>query len=144
MDSAGLKLRGAGEWLIEKHGAKTRRAWRKPHIGLDADTGQVVAAALTGKEVDDGAEVGPLPDQVAGPVASFTGDGAYDQEGVCAAVSGRHHEAATGCARARTGAGRPRWTSPSMRSAACWNRDARSPSVPNDRHALYIWPRKSF
>jgi len=94
VDSTGLKLCGAGEWLVEKHGAKTRRSWRKLHIGLDADTGQIVAAALTTKEVDDGAEVGPLLDQVPGPVASFTADGAYDQEGVAAAVAERHPEAA--------------------------------------------------
>ena len=94
VDSTGLKLCGAGEWLIEKHGTKVRRAWRKLHIGLDADTGQIVAATLTNKERDDGAEVGPLLDQVAGPVASFTADGAYDQEGVAAAAAERHPEAA--------------------------------------------------
>ena len=94
VDSTGLKLCGAGEWLIEKHGTKTRRSWRKLHIGLDADTGQIVAAALTAKEVDDGSEVGPLLDQVAVSVASFTGDGAYDQEGVSTAVAERYPEAA--------------------------------------------------
>ncbi len=94
VDSTGLKLCGAGEWLIEKHGTKTRRSWRKLHIGLDADTGQIVAAALTAKEVDDGSEVGPLLDQVAVSVASFTGDGAYDQEGVSLAVAQRYPEAA--------------------------------------------------
>ena len=94
IDSTGLKLCGAGEWLVEKHGTKTRRSWRKLHIGLDAGTGQIVAAALTAKEVDDGAEVGALLDQVAGTVASFTGDGAYDQEGASAAVIERHPEAA--------------------------------------------------
>jgi len=94
VDSTGLKLCGAGEWLVEKHGTKTRRSWRKLHIGLDADTGQIVAATLTNKERDDGAEVGPLLDQVAGPVASFTADGAYDQEEVAATVAKRHPEAA--------------------------------------------------
>jgi len=94
VDSTGLKLCGAGEWLIEKHGAKTRRSWRKLHIGMDADTGQIVAAALTRKEVDDGSQVGPLLGQVAASVASFTADGAYDQDGVCAAVAERHPEAA--------------------------------------------------
>ncbi len=94
VDSTGLKLCGAGEWLVEKHGTKTRRSWCKLHIGLDADTGQIVAAALTTKDVDDGAEVGPLLDQVPGPVASFTADGAYDQEGVSTAVAERHPEAA--------------------------------------------------
>ena len=54
VDSAGLKLCGAGKWLVEKHGAKTRRSWRKLHIGLDTNIGQIVAAALTGKEIDDG------------------------------------------------------------------------------------------
>ena len=94
VDSTGLKLCGAGEWLVERHGTKTRRSWRKLHLGLDADTGQIVAAALTTKEVDNGAEVGPLLDQLRGPVASFTADGAYDQEGVAAAVAGRHPGAA--------------------------------------------------
>ena len=94
VDSTGLKLCGAGEWLIEKHGTKTRRSWRKLHLGLDADTGQIVAAALTSKEIDDGAQVGPLLDQVAGALASFTADGAYDQDGVYAAVAERHPEAA--------------------------------------------------
>ena len=93
VDSTGLKLCGAGEWLVEKHGTRTRRSWRKLHISLDADTGQIVAAALTSKKVDDGAEVGPLLNQIAGPVASFTADGAYDQECVSAAVIERHPEA---------------------------------------------------
>ena len=104
VDSTGLKLCGAGEWLVEKHGTKTRRSWRKLHVGLDADTGlhvgldadagQIVAAALTTKDVDDGAEVGPLLDQGAAPVTSFTADGAYNQEGVSAAVAAHHPDAA--------------------------------------------------
>ena len=60
VDSTGLRLCGAGEWLLEKHGTKTRRSWRKLHIGMDADSGRIVAASLTAKEVDDGAEVGSL------------------------------------------------------------------------------------
>src|SRR3954470_23743806 len=55
VDSTGLKLCGPGEWLIEKHGTKTRRSWRKLHLGRDADTGQIVAATLTTHDVDDGA-----------------------------------------------------------------------------------------
>jgi hypothetical protein len=94
VDSTGLRLCGAGEWLLEKHGAKVRRSWRKLHIGLDAGSGQIVAASLTAKEVDDGAEVGPLLDQITGTVASFTGDGAYDQDSVSGAVAERYPEAA--------------------------------------------------
>src|SRR4051795_10436806 len=95
VDSTGLKLCGAGEWLVEKHGTKMRRSWKTLHLGVDADTGQIVAAALTGREVDDGNQVGPLLDQITGPIASVTGDGAYDQDGVYASVSGRHPTAAT-------------------------------------------------
>ena len=94
VDSTGLKLCGPGEWLLEKHGTKTRRSWRKLHLGMDADTGQIVASALTTNDVDDGSQAGPLLDQVAGPVVSFTGDGAYDQDGVYASVAERHPEAA--------------------------------------------------
>jgi transposase len=90
VDSTGLKLCGVGEWLVEKHGTKRRRAWRKLHLGVDAETGQIVASALTGKEVDDSAQVGLLLDQILGPLSSFTADGAYDQDGVYTAVADRH------------------------------------------------------
>lgn len=94
VDSTGLKFHGPGEWLVEKHGTRTRRSWRTLHIGLDADTGRIVAAELTRNDVDDGSQVGPLLDQVAGAVASFTADGAYDTGAVSAAVAGRHPDAA--------------------------------------------------
>jgi len=93
VDSTGLKLCGAGEWLTEKHGTTRRRSWRKLHLGIDADTGQIVAAGLTTNDVDDGSQVDPLLDQITDPIASFTGDGAYDQEGVYRDVAARHPEA---------------------------------------------------
>ena len=93
VDSTGLKLCGSGEWLLEKHGTKTRRSWRKLHIAVDADTGQIAAAALTTSDVDDASQVGALLDQVGGPVASFTADGAYDQDGVYGQVAAHHPEA---------------------------------------------------
>src|SRR5215217_4424094 len=94
VDSTGLKLYGAGEWLVEKHGTKRRRSWRKLHLGVDAETGRIVAATLTDRDEDDASQVGPLLDQVADPVASVTADGAYDQESVYADVAERHPEAA--------------------------------------------------
>jgi hypothetical protein len=38
-DSTGLKLCGPGEWLVEKHGTRTRRSWRKLHLAINATTG---------------------------------------------------------------------------------------------------------
>jgi hypothetical protein len=93
MDSTGLKLCGAGEWLVEKHGTKTRRSWRKLHIGTDANTGEIVATALTTNEVD-ASQIGRLLDQVERRVASFTGDGAYDQDSVYQTITERDPEAA--------------------------------------------------
>jgi hypothetical protein len=93
VDSTGLKLCGPGEWLEEKHGTKRRRAWRVLHLATDADTGRIVASVLTDRDADDGSQVGPLLDRVDGPVASFTGDGAYDRDGVYAEVGARHPDA---------------------------------------------------
>jgi Transposase DDE domain len=94
VDSTGLKLCGAGEWLIEKHGTHARRSWKKLHIGLDAGTGRIVAAALTDRDVDDASQVGLLLDQVTGEVAAFVGDGGYDQSSTYDDVAQRHPDAA--------------------------------------------------
>ena len=93
VDSTGVKLCGAGEWLLEKHGTHTRRSWRKLHVGVDADTGQIVAATLSPSNVDDASQVAPLLDQ-AGPLASFMADGACDQDGVYGKVARRSPDAA--------------------------------------------------
>ena len=94
VDSTGLRLCGPGEWLTEKHGTKRRRAWRVLHLATDADTGRIVASVLTDRDADDGSQVGPLLDQIEGPVASLTGDGAYDRDDVYAEVAARHPAAA--------------------------------------------------
>ena len=89
-----LRLCGPGEWLIEKHGSRTRRSWKKLHLATDADTGRIVASALTNHDGDDGSQLGPLLDQVDGPVASVTADGAFDRDDVYAEVAARHPDAA--------------------------------------------------
>jgi len=55
---------------------------------------RIIASVLTDGDADDGSRVGTLLDQVDGPVASFTGDGAYDRDDVYAAVAARHPDAA--------------------------------------------------
>jgi Transposase DDE domain len=90
VDSTGLKLCGPGEWLVEKHGTKRRRSWRKLHLATDADTGHLVASVLTDKDADDGSQTSQLLDRIDGPVASFIGDGAFDRGDVYAEVAARH------------------------------------------------------
>jgi hypothetical protein len=91
VDSTGLRLCGPGEGLVEKHGTRRHRSWRKLHIGVDA--GQILASELTTSDVDDGSQVEPLLDQITAPLASFIGDGAYDQAGIYGAITKRHPEA---------------------------------------------------
>jgi Transposase DDE domain len=87
IDSTGLKLFGRGEWDEEKHGW-ARRSWRKLHIAVDADTGEIVARVLTDNGADDAGEVPALLGQVEGEIASVTADAAYDGEPVYRAVAG--------------------------------------------------------
>lgn len=77
-DSTGLRVHGEGEWKVKVHGKSKRRTWRKFHIGIDAETQDIVCCELTGNDKGD-AEVaecmlGNLPCKV----KSARGDGAYD------------------------------------------------------------------
>jgi hypothetical protein len=78
IDSTGLQVYGAGQWLEEKHGARTRRGWRKLHLALDADSGEIVAHVMTEQDTGDASQVDPLLAQIAVPIGQFTADGAYD------------------------------------------------------------------
>src|ERR687890_899411 len=89
IDATGLKVHGAGEWLAETHGGRGRRSWRKLHLAVDPGSGEILASELTTTEEGDAALVGPLLEQISGPIASVTADGAYDGEPVYRAVSAR-------------------------------------------------------
>ena len=78
IDSTGLKVFGAGEWLQEKHGAKARRTWKKLHLAVDADTGMIMASTLTGNDIGDPSQMAPLLDQIAATIVSVTANDAYD------------------------------------------------------------------
>jgi hypothetical protein len=64
IDSTGLQVYGAGQWLEAKHGARSRRTWRKLHLAVDAASGMIVAQTLTDQDVDDPSQVGSLLDQM--------------------------------------------------------------------------------
>jgi hypothetical protein len=63
------------------------------HLGIEAETGAIVASTLTSKEVDDAAELGALLDQIDDPLAAAIADGAYDQDNVYDTVAGHSAEA---------------------------------------------------
>ena len=78
IDSTGLEVFGAGQWLEAKHGAKSRRTWRKLHLAVDADSGMIVAQVLTDQHTDDASQVGPLLTQIEEEIEKVIADGAYD------------------------------------------------------------------
>jgi Transposase DDE domain len=94
VDSTGLKIYGEGEWLDQKHGIRSRRRWRKLHLGIDADTHEIVAVELTPDDVGDVSEIPALLEQIDAEIASMTADGAYDGEAVYDAVAEHHPGAA--------------------------------------------------
>jgi IS5 family transposase len=93
LDSTGLKLFGKGEWNCEKHG-RARRSWRKLHLAVDAETGEIVASVRTSKEAADAGQVPVLLEQVQDKIASVMADGAYDREPVYQAITALQPQAA--------------------------------------------------
>jgi len=89
IDATGLKVCGAGEWLVEKHGERGTRTWRKLHLAIDPSSGEILASELTTNDEGDVSQVGPLLGQILGPLASVTADDAYDGEPTYQAVAER-------------------------------------------------------
>jgi hypothetical protein len=92
IDATGLKVYGAGEWLTEKHGARSKREWRKLHLAVDPDSGEVLACELTSNEEGDASQVTPLLAQISGSLGAVIADGAYDGEPVYGAVAERQSD----------------------------------------------------
>lgn len=94
IDSIGLQLYGAGQWLEERHGVKSRRGWCKLHLALDTDSDDIIAHIITDQDVGDASHVEPLLDQINRPICQFTADGAYDGEPTYNAVARHSGDAA--------------------------------------------------
>lgn len=86
VDSTGLQTYGAGQWLAEKHGTKSHRQWRKLHLAVDADNGEIIAHELTDQDTSDASQVAQMLDRIDGTIGQFTADGAYDGKPVYNAI----------------------------------------------------------
>ena len=81
IDSSGLKVYGEGEWKVRQHGVSKRRTWRKLHLAVDEQTGQILAHRLTDKDTDDACQLPDLVQQVQQrgvKVSKASADGSYD------------------------------------------------------------------
>jgi hypothetical protein len=79
MDSTCLKIYGEGEWKVRQHGLSKRRTWRKLHIGVNPQDGEIQAVILTENSVSDDAAVADLLKQIEQEIDEFAADGAYDK-----------------------------------------------------------------
>jgi IS5 family transposase len=82
MDSSGLKVFGEGEWKVRQHGWSKRRTWRKIHLSVDVESGEVQAAMLSTAGVSDAEMVESMLLQIAEPLAGVAADGGYDKRAV--------------------------------------------------------------
>ena len=70
IDPTGLKVFGKGEWHLEEHGGQARRNWRKLHLAVNPDTGEILASELTSNEEGDASPVARLLDQIKRPIGA--------------------------------------------------------------------------
>jgi hypothetical protein len=66
VNSTGLKQYSEGEWKVQQYGWTQRRTWRKLHLGIDADTDEVVAQILSEAGTDDSSLIKPILEQTPG------------------------------------------------------------------------------
>ncbi|NEP20465.1 MAG: IS5 family transposase [Leptolyngbya sp. SIO4C1] len=78
IDSTGVKVYGEGEWKCRKHGVSKRRTWRKLHLGIDEQTGEILAAVVTPNSTGDSEVLGELLDEIDDEIDQVSADGAYD------------------------------------------------------------------
>lgn len=79
-DSTGLKVYGEGEWKVKIHGKSKRRTWRKFHIGIDAETQDILCCELTENNKGDGEIAEKMLNEMPSSIKSANGDGAYDEQ----------------------------------------------------------------
>jgi len=69
-DSTGLKVYGEGEWKVKVHGKSKRRTWRKFHIGIEAETQNILCCELTENNKGDAAVAEKMLDSLPGTIKS--------------------------------------------------------------------------
>lgn len=91
VDSTGIKVEGEGEWHARKHGGPKRRVWRKIHLGIDEQTLEIRAVAITGNHIGDAPVLPDLLGQIPSDeeIGSVTADGAYDTRNCHNAIADR-------------------------------------------------------
>jgi hypothetical protein len=100
IDSTGVKVHGEGEWKTRQHGVSKRRTWRKLHLAVDEESGEILSAVVSGNDTHDSHVLGELLDEIPEPIRQVGADGAYDkaycydfidERGAVAAIPPQHN-----------------------------------------------------
>jgi len=125
VDSTGLKIYGEGEWKMRKHGKSKRRTWRKLHLCVDSESGEIEAVILSEAGLSDADAALSMLDDIDQPIADYSADGAYDQRAVYAGV--RNHS--PDC----------KINIPPRKNARIWQHgNCKAPPHPRDENLRYI------
>ena len=127
-DSTGMQPFGRGGWDAGRHGGRARRRWRRLHLAVDADTGEIAAHVPTEGHADDAAQVPALPGRVDGAIAGMAADGACDGEPTHRAAAARQRDPPPDVAIPPRGSAAPGTDDPAGQS-------------PRDRHVRLIAER---
>jgi Transposase DDE domain len=123
VDSTGVKVYGEGEWKTRQHGVSKRRTWRKLHLGINEETGEIVAAVVTTNDVHDAQVLGDLLEQIEGDIEQVTTDGAYDHRHCYEEISQHQAKAVI----------------PPRKDSVIWQHgNCNSPPHPRDENLRYI------
>ncbi|WP_445627651.1 IS5 family transposase [Nostoc sp. DSM 114167] len=89
VDSTGVKVYGEGEWKVRTHGVGKRRTWRKLHLGVDSESGEILGAVVTTNDMADCEVLPDILEQIEQPIEQVSGDGGYDTKGCYNTISQR-------------------------------------------------------
>ncbi len=94
VDASGVKVYGEGEWKVRVHGWSKYRSWKKVHIAVREDTGEILAGEVTGNAVADEMMLSPLLSGIPEKITRVSADGAYDRKRCYEVLAERQTEAA--------------------------------------------------
>ena len=94
IDATGIKIYGEGEWKTRQHGVSKRRTWRKLHLAVDEQTGEILAAEVSLNDKKDSQLLDPLITAIEGEIDQVSADGAYDSSACYEAIQKRNAQAA--------------------------------------------------
>lgn len=63
---------------MRTHGVGKRRTWRKLHLGVDEESGEILGAVVTTNDVADCEVLTDILEQIDAPIEQVSGDDGYD------------------------------------------------------------------